>query len=158
MQVEVGIGGLKVVDVPATLVGTALGSCVALIIYEEGTMIAGLAHIMLPSTEYGRRDHLPAKFADLTVPRMLSKLEGLGADRRHCRAKLAGGATMFSGLETIHKDLGGRNIEAVKAKLSEFNIPVMSEDIGAEHGRTVEFDTTTERMLVKSIRFHEKVI
>ena len=158
MRVQVGIGQLEVVDVPAILIGTALGSCVGLIIFEDSTPIAGLAHIMLPSSEHGHLDDLPAKFADIAVPRMLSRLEGLGGDRQRCRAKLAGGTRMFSGLNFIYADMGIRNIEAVKGKLSEYNIPVVTEDTGGEHARTIEFDTTTGMVLVRSLQFGERPI
>ena len=158
MRLQVAIGQLRVVDMPATLIGTALGSCVGLMIFEKTTPIAGLAHIMLPSSKHGRLDNLPAKFADLAVPRMLSKLEGLGADRRLCQAKLAGGACMFSGLESISSDMGARNIEAVKNQLSKYDIPIVAEDTGGEHARTVEFDTTAGTILIRSLQFGDRRI
>ena len=48
--VTVGISDLNVVKAPDTLVTYALGSCVGICMYDPVTKVAGLSHIMLPSS------------------------------------------------------------------------------------------------------------
>ena len=49
-EIIVGMGKFFVVDQPATLTCLGLGSCVGLMLYDEGKKISGLAHIMLPDS------------------------------------------------------------------------------------------------------------
>ena len=49
-MVNVGIADLNVVKYPDVLATYALGSCVGICLYDHKAKIAGMAHIMLPST------------------------------------------------------------------------------------------------------------
>jgi len=157
-RIIVGIGQLMVVNSPTVLVGAALGSCVGLMLYDEHHRVAGLAHIMLPSSSDGRVDGLPAKFADRAIPLMLVRLEELGGKATYCRAKLAGGAQMFLGGDGIRRNVGVRNVEVVKVLLDEYRIPVLAEDTGGDHARTVEFDTGNFEVSIRSIIREQKKI
>lgn len=158
MRAVVSMGQLKIVSSSAILVGTALGSCVGLMVYDEKNRVAGLAHIMLPSSRNGVIDSLPAKFADHAVPLLLHQIELLVGKPAWCRAKLAGGARMFSDHESPHRYIGARNIEAVRKLLAEQHIPIVAEDIGGDHARTIEFDTATFEVLIKSITHGQRRI
>lgn len=48
--VTVGISDLNVVRSPDVLVTYALGSCAGICLYDPVTHIAGMSHIMLPSS------------------------------------------------------------------------------------------------------------
>jgi chemotaxis protein CheD len=109
-----------------------LGSCIGLALIDVGADVVGLAHVVLPEAQGAAG---PAgKFGDLVVPGLLRMLEGAGANRRRLRAVLVGGARMFS-LGSIG-DIGARNAIAVRAALKSAGIPVHSEDIGGNRGRT----------------------
>ena len=45
--------------------------------------------------------------------------------------------------------VGERNVIAVKAKLKSLNISILSQDCGENFGRTVEFYSKQETMLLK---------
>jgi chemotaxis protein CheD len=156
LRAIVEIGRLKVVNSPMILVGTALGSCIGLMLYDERHGVAGLAHIMLPVSIDGRRDRLPAKFADQAIPLMLEWIATLGGEKACCRAKLAGGAQMFYGGDNAFSQVGVRNVQAVKARLTENSVPVVAEDTGGDYARTVEFNTENFQVLVKSITHGKK--
>ena len=49
-MVNVGIADLNVVKYPDVLATYALGSCVGICLYDHKAKIAGMAHIMLPSS------------------------------------------------------------------------------------------------------------
>ena len=49
-MVNVGIADLNVVKYPDVLATYALGSCVGICLYDHKAKIAGMAHILLPSS------------------------------------------------------------------------------------------------------------
>nr|MBO2470888.1 chemotaxis protein CheD [Bacillota bacterium] len=52
--IKVGMADLQVAKAPDRLVTVGLGSCVAVCIYDPTAKVAGLAHVMLPSSELAR--------------------------------------------------------------------------------------------------------
>jgi chemotaxis protein CheD len=47
--------------------------------------------------------------------------------------------------------VGEKNIESTKRILQELGIPVVFEDIGGEHGKTVLFDNHNGKVTVKTL-------
>jgi chemotaxis protein CheD len=75
------------------------------------------------------------------------------------RAKLAGGACMFASLMPVAGlAMGERNVLAVREALEHAGIPIVAQDVGGEHGRSVFFDTRDGRLLVKSVRQGDVVL
>ena len=102
--------------------------------------IGGLAHIMLPDSTQIRNNSNIYKFADTGIEELVNIIIKNGGIRSRLVAKIAGGAQMFSfqsGATII--PIGERNVEATKEKLKEMNIPILSEDVGKDFGRTVIF-------------------
>lgn len=116
----------------AELVAIGLGSCIGLVLADLRLGIAGLAHIVLPDS-MGKPGPV-AKFANLAVPALIEKLIAAGAERRHLRAVLIGGAQMFITGSTM--EIGVRNTLAVRTALGAAGIPIYSEDVGGSSGRT----------------------
>ena len=54
----------------------------------------------------------------------------------------------FSSDKTDLGSIGEKNIIAVKSKLKELGIKVVSEDVGLSYGRTIIFDPDTEELTV----------
>ncbi|HIP16985.1 MAG TPA: chemotaxis protein CheD [Methanothermococcus okinawensis] len=135
MVIRVKIGGLEAAKSPEVL-ETLLGSCVALMLYDRGKRIGGMAHIMLPYTD-NTKIRTPGKYANTAVPALITKLTILGARPNKLIAKIAGGSAMFKGSETMN--IGKKNIESTKKELSKYNIRVVKEDTGGEGSRTVKF-------------------
>ena len=148
--ITVRIATLKVVSNPRVLICRGLGSCVGVALWESKSNIGGLAHILLPSEEFSLKKDDPGKFANQAIELMLQKMKDLGAIKRYIVAKIAGGARMFASInpqsERVH--VGQRNVIAVKDKLAELKIPIVAEDCGGTHGRTMEFDTKTGRIAI----------
>jgi chemotaxis protein CheD len=151
-EVKVGIGDLNVVLPPDRLITLGLGSCIGIAIYDNINKVAGLAHIMLPDSTSFTTQNNPMKFADLAIPMLLSKMEANGANRRLLKAKIAGGASMFAfpGKSTT-MDIGNRNGESVKEVLQKLNIPIISEDLGGNSGRTMIFEAASGKVLIKTV-------
>nr|WP_080841001.1 chemotaxis protein CheD [Cohnella massiliensis] len=158
--IKIGMADLNVATSGGLLRTTGLGSCVGLTLHDAEIRVAGMAHIMLPSSDIAREGTLNiAKYADTAVPELLARLLKLGADRRRLVAKLAGGAQMFAfaGASDSMR-IGPRNVESVKHALSLLSIPVVAEDTGGNYGRTIELDSISGILNIRSVQFGIKEI
>lgn len=107
---------------------------------------------MLPDSAQFNNITNPLKFADLAIPDLVEKLIGLGANQRNMKAKIAGGASMFSFSDkSMIMDIGSRNCTAVKIALQKLNIPVLAEDVGGNRGRTMVLDTNSGVVQIKTV-------
>lgn len=149
----VGISDYKVAKNPQVLATYALGSCVGICLYDTGSGIGGLSHIMLPdSTQFARQEINRMKFADTALADLVAEMEKMGAQRRRIKAKIAGGARMFQVQEgSSIGSIGERNVASVKHALSVLRIPVLAEDTGSNYGRTVFFSLETGIMRVQAL-------
>ncbi|WP_080846427.1 chemotaxis protein CheD [Cytobacillus gottheilii] len=151
--IKVGIADMNTVKAPQLIRTSGLGSCVGVVIYDDLKKIAGLAHVMLPESSLAREQKLnKAKYADTAITELIDMLLKMGANKSHFRAKLAGGAQMFtfSGSSDLMR-IGPRNVEAVKKELARFNIRIISEDTGGSSGRTIEFNPETALLNIRTV-------
>ena len=140
------------------LVTIGLGSCVAILLYDRVARVGGMAHILLPDTSSARDASNPAKFATTAVAHLTSEMNQLGADLKRIQARLVGGASMFPGSTvTATLNMGERNIAAARATLLASRIPILGEDVGAAHGRSVRFSVIDGTVVVSSA-FRDDVI
>lgn len=154
--VTVGISDLNVVKSPDVLVTYALGSCVGICLYDSMAHVAGLSHIMLPSSKLATNNNNDMKFADTGIVALIKKMEMMGARTIRMKAKIAGGAQMFASISNSSiANIGQRNVVAVKATLSQLRIPIIAEDTGKDYGRTLYFDAETGLMKIKSVNHGE---
>lgn len=150
-RVLVRVGELVVTEAPATLVAVALGSCVAIVLHDPSTRLGGLAHVLLPSQALGRVTGQPGRYAQSAVPALLERLVARGARTPAIVARLVGGASMFVSLTppgTIQ--MGDRNVVAAREALHRHGIRLVGEAVGADFGRTAEFDLDTGRISVST--------
>ncbi len=148
------MGQLEVSNGNETVLETFVGSCVALCLYDPYSRIGGMAHIMLPQGDNSKKlsDHPnSAKYADQAVKNLLRMVMTKGAKMVRVRAKMAGGANMFSHEQGASLfDIGERNVLAVKSLLKERGIPLLSEDTGMNYGRNVRLEIKSGNVIVTS--------
>ncbi len=151
--VHVGMADLVVARHPATLITLGLGSCIGLVIYDQSSRTAGMVHIMLPDSREGKNIPKPGKFTDTAIPLLLDELDRLGVNRAQLRAKMAGGAQMFTmpGKDSALFAVGTRNVEATTKLLASTGIRLVASDTGGSKGRSVEFNTETLKFIVKTL-------
>lgn len=158
--IKVGIADIKLVSPPNTIRTTGLGSCVGVILYDEGRKIAGMAHVMLPESALIKSNTINlGKFADTAVNALYDMLIKKGASAKSINAKIAGGAQMFqfsSGSEMMR--IGPRNVERVKLHLNQLGIPLISSDVGGNSGRTIEFNPADYQLTIKTVNKGTKII
>lgn len=150
-NITIGIADLNVARPSDTLVTYALGSCVGICLYDQVAKVAGLSHILLPSSAQIPGNTTPMKFADTAIPMLMVKMQALGARPNQLKAKIAGGAQMFAAMGNASiANIGERNTAAVKATLQRLRIPILAEDTGSNYGRTLLFDADTFTMTIRS--------
>lgn len=150
--IKVGLAEIKTARPPQILRTSGLGSCVGVVVYNEKTHIAAMAHVMLPDSGLARDKQIRAgKYADTAV-QSLSEMLRLKTNGTKLKAKIAGGSQMFQ----FHSDnelmrIGKRNVEAVKENLFKFGIQLVAEDVGGNVGRTIEFNPETFVLTVRKV-------
>ncbi|MFB6179276.1 MAG: chemotaxis protein CheD [Halorientalis sp.] len=155
-RLKVGIAEYEVTTAGADLTTSGLGSCLGIAMYDETAGVAGLVHIMLPSAAEVD-DSNEAKFADTGIELLIDEMEQVGASTRRIEAKVAGGSDMLDFSEN-GSGIGVRNIEQVEETLSDLDIPIVSQDVGGDHGRSLKLDGSTGDLTVKSANKGSQVI
>ncbi len=94
----VGISDCQVsADRDSELVTYALGSCIAVSVWDPLRRIAGMLHFMLPesSLDAHKAETNPCMFADTGIESLFKVAAEKGADRRRLVVRLAGGAQVL---------------------------------------------------------------
>src|SRR5262245_21560651 len=97
-RVVVGVGEMGVSNNSSITLSTyALGSCVAVIIYDPVVKAGGLLHMMLPDSKISPDKAIaqPAMFADTGLPLLFKAVIGMKADPSRMRLFVAGGASVL---------------------------------------------------------------
>ena len=151
---SIHIGEFFVTGEPSTLVVHGLGSCVALILFDEEVLLGGLAHVLLPGPrpESDTMSDMPAKYGDEALDRMVEALMERGGKRKNLRAALVGGARLFSAEQEVDHEVGPRDVQAMQSFIKAKEIPILAEEVGGRIGRRVYFTLTSCRLEVKTLR------
>jgi len=136
-----------------------LGSCVAITLYDREKKLGGMIHFMLPTKIFSTTVFNPYKYCDTGLPNLILEMEQLGGKKYRMEAKLVGGATMFSTfIKNVEDSIGYRNVAMAKKMLKEFRIPIISEDVGSDYSRSVEFFLKDGKLRVISFKNGELYI
>ena len=149
--VVVGVGDCQLSADPASqLVTYALGSCIAVAIWDPVARVGGLLHFMLPEAGQNAAPgaaEQPYRYADTGTPLLFRAAYRLGADKQRLLVRLAGGAAVAGdgGLFNI----GKRNYAAVRRILWKAGVMVHGEDVGGSVSRTVRMEVGTGRLVIR---------
>lgn len=134
-----------------TLVTYALGSCIAVGIWDPVSKVTGLLHFMLPerSPEMGASapEH-PFRYADTGTPLLFRQAYELGADKQRLRVYLAGGASVVDDAGLFN--IGRRNHAAIRKLLWRAGVFVHGEDVGGSYSRSVRLDAASGRFIIST--------
>ena len=143
---SVAIGQIGVA-IGSGVLRTFVGSCVGLVLHARNQRAAGLAHVMLPSSN--GRGSPPGKYADTAVVETLRMLqEATDVPTLSCTAKLVGGAAMFAFQSGM--PIGEQNVLALEKILGELGIPITARLCGGQHGRRLAVDVVTGVVTVET--------
>ena len=158
-MIKVGMADMNICTPPDAITTLGLGSCVGIVLYDPGTKIAGMIHIMLPDSTKILNNENKAKFADTGIDELIKRMIRSGAVRRALVAKIAGGAQMFAfNNNSEMMRIGERNVEATKLKLKQLGISILAEDTGYNYGRTIEFYPETGALHIRSVGKERKIL
>jgi chemotaxis protein CheD len=147
-RVRVGVAELAVASGDTLLTTSGLGSCVGIALADPLAGIAGLAHVMLPEPT-SREEAKPAKSMAQGVEKLVVALEDAGGNLDDFEAKIAGGSRMFD-FSGVSEGVGQRNVERARETLADRDVPVIAEDVGGSHGRSLELVPETWTLTVTS--------
>lgn len=149
--VVVGVGDCRVSAEPVEIVTYALGSCIAVVIWDPVARVGGLLHFMLPESSVDRDTQgrsNPYRYADTGTPLLFRAAYELGADKRRLLVRLAGGANVVDGGGVFN--IGRRNYAAVRKILWKAGVLVHGEDVGGSVSRTVRLEVASGRCTVST--------
>lgn len=136
----------------AVLATHALGSCIAVVIYDPLAHVGGLLHYMLPDSgsDKTKAQHKPFMFADTGIPALFHMAYKAGATKERLIVRAIGGAQVIQTGDTFN--IGKRNHLAMRKILWKAGVMVQHEDVGGTAPRTVRMEVASGRILVSSGR------
>jgi chemotaxis protein CheD len=148
-RVVIGIGEFTVTtSAAAEIVTHALGSCVAVCLWDPVSHVAGMLHFLLPEAKLNldRAARQPATFADSGIPLLFQAAYRAGAVKTRLRVHLLGGAAVNGGPGGL--DVGRRNGMIAKKLLWQNGVLVTAESLGGTDSRTVSLLASSGRVRV----------
>lgn len=151
----VGIGEFVVSDVADdVLVTHALGSCIAVCIWDARTHVGGLLHFLLPDAAINpdRARTQPAAFANSGLPLLFQSAYALGLEKSRCRVRLVGGAEVAHLEGASALNVGKRNLLAARNILWRNGLLIEAEATGGAAPRSVSMRLSDGTVQVSSGR------
>lgn len=146
----VGIGELAVANQPEEVIVThALGSCIAVCIFDPVAGVAAMLHFLLPESRINaeRARQQPAAFADTGIPLLFQTAYQYGLEKKRAIVKLAGGAeTADPGGASFMT--GQRNALAARNLLWRNGVLIRAQDVGGTTARTVHLAVEDGRVQI----------
>ena len=137
---------------------TTLGSCVSVIFYFAGDILAAsMSHYLLDRKpdEIDVRDPDAMRYGDILIRAQLKKMLEFGP-QAGLRAMIFGGALPHNHHHSsLISSIGSNNIKVAHEILNKEMIPIVASDTGEKEARHVEFDPklkkAKERLIVEEI-------
>jgi chemotaxis protein CheD len=145
--VIIGMADVKVSGKPEdTLITYALGSCLGIVVHDPVARVAGLLHVMLPSSQIdeAKAKAQPAMFVDTGVPLLFRECYRLGAKKERMTVSVAGGS--FSGKSEAEDSfqIGKRNMLTLRKLLWKNGVLIHADDTGGmQQSRTMSVNVDT---------------
>jgi chemotaxis protein CheD len=153
----VGIGDCWVSSDPAdVLITHALGSCIAVTLFDPVVRVAGLLHYMLPESSLDpvKANSNPFLFADTGIPKLFHMAYGKGAVKRRLIVMAAGGARMLDPNGAFN--IGMRNKQALQAIFAQAGIVVRRAEMGGDASRTIRIEAATGKVFLRTAGYVEQ--
>jgi len=157
-NIVVGVGDCQVSNNPDDcLVTYALGSCIAVVIYDPTARVGGMLHYLLPDSaiDADKAIRAPYTYADTGIPKLFHASYRLGAEKRRLNVFAAGGAHV---LTSELFQIGKRNHLAMKRIMWRAGVLVHHEEVGGDQSRTIRIDIGTGTIFMKLAGAAEQVI
>ena len=147
----VDISDIKLSAEPDDVIVTyALGSCIAVMVYDPVRMAAGMIHYMLPLSETSpeKAKAKPAMFADTGIPLLFQSMYKLGCRKQDLVVKVAGGGALYDDKGVF--SIGKRNYTVLRKMFWKSSVIIAAEDVGGSRSRTARIYVGNGRCTVSS--------
>jgi len=144
-------------DQDAVIATHALGSCIALLIYDPLARVGGMLHYMLPTSNSDdpRGVQKPFMYADTGIPLLFRTAYQVGASKERLIVTALGGAQVIQSEDSFN--IGKRNHMAMRKILWKSGVMVHNEEVGGTAPRTVHFEIASGRIVVSSGREQHEI-
>lgn len=142
----IGQGEFAIDGGEQAVIATLLGSCVSACVWDPVRKIGGMNHVLFTDNSENAAEIFGHGVNGMEL--LINGLLRLGADRKHLRAKVFGGANMVQGLS----EEGARNGVFVLDYLERENIAHIGGDLGGNRARQLEFWPGSGRARMKLIQ------
>ncbi len=144
------------------LIGTLLGSCVAVCLYDPVNKVAGMNHFVLPGKLVNNDVHSKKKrddektnekellrYGTKAIEKLITQMERHG-NRKNFVAKVFGGGKVLDYQSTTY-GISNMNVRIAKILLEMADIPIVSEDVGGTVARKVVLDVDSGKVYCKQL-------
>jgi chemotaxis protein CheD len=142
------------------VIETLLGTCISACLIDEINAVFGMNHFLLPyQLKHKEKDFLGenALYGSAAMELLINDMMKLGAEKKNLKAKIFGAGSILGNTYKISKTVTQNNINFIKDFLEVEQIPIVSEDVGGEHGRKI-FLFTEKKGTVLLKRIHQENI
>lgn len=129
--------------------GTVLGSCVSLCLWDRTLRFGGMNHFVLPNRP--GNGEFSNRFGDIAVPGLIAAMVALGSNPRHLEAKLFGGAYVLRSGSPEYA-VGRRNVEVAIGELHRHRIPIVASRLSGTQGLVIRQCTACGDVWVRPVR------
>lgn len=134
---------------------TVLGSCIAVVLYDQRLEMGGMNHFMLPELTNKRAffSDESGKYGMFAMELLINDMIKRGSRKENWVAKVFGGGHVLhgTGASGMVSRVPENNIEFAEAYLENEKIPIVSRDTGGNQGRKIYLYTTTGKVLLKRL-------
>ncbi|MFO7736118.1 MAG: chemoreceptor glutamine deamidase CheD [bacterium] len=135
-------------------IGTVLGSCIAVCLFDPSTGIGGMNHFMLPGDVRNEEifNSRSGRYGMFAMEKLINDMMKKGASRERLKAKIFGGGNVID-FRKSDGDIPTVNINFAKMYLSFEEIPIVASDVGGTTGRKIIFlPEYNGRVLMKKLK------
>ncbi len=132
------------------LIGTLLGSCVAVCLIDMKKSVSGMNHFMLPGriTRVEIMTDLQAKYGITAINRLLTSMLEMGCIKENIVAKIFGGGRVLDSVLGLHS-IPDDNIRLAKLMMEMEDIPIVENDVGGNYTRKLLLDVHSGKVFLK---------
>jgi chemotaxis protein CheD len=133
---------------------TVLGSCVSACIRNTKTGVGGMNHFMLPhprnsdiADSWGAIASSATRYGSASMEQLINRVLHAGGGRPDLEVKIFGGARVLA----VSTDVGQHNVEFVRGFLKNEGLKVLSEDVGSNTPRHIQYFPISGKVRVKHL-------
>lgn len=133
------------------IIGTLLGSCIAVCLLDRDAGVAGMNHFMLPG-KIANQDIFSdrsARYGITAINELMHAMEKLGARRQNLVAKVFGGGHVLEGKHYESTTIPADNIRLARVMLEIEDVPITTSDVGENYTRKLLMEVKSGKVYLK---------